>query len=307
MRLGDFEVQILSDGSFALDGGQIFGVVPKVLWEKKMPADECNRIRLGLNCLLVRTGRENVVIETGIGDKFDAKFATIYGINPVQRLPEEARMRCADKYAITPVRRLPEELRHLGVAADKVDLVINTHLHFDHCGWNTRSEHGATVPTFPRARYFIQRGEWEHALAPSERDRANYIENFFRPVEGRTIFLDGDEEIVPGIRVQVLPGHNRNMQAVWIESRGERMCFISDLVPTSTHVRYPWIMAFDLYPMETLANKRRLLPELVRDRVLVVFPHDPSMPCARLVERDGKIMAVAAQEWASPVGKRTAP
>ena len=295
MRLGDFDVQLLSDGSFALDGGQVFGVVPKVLWEKKMPPDERNRIQLGLNCLLVRTGRENVVIETGIGDKFDAKFADIYGINPVHRLPEEVRLRCANIYAVKPVRRLPEELRHCGVAADKVDLVINTHLHFDHCGWNTRREHGATVPTFPRARYFVQRVEWEHALAPTERDRASYIEDFFRPAEGRTIFLDGDEEIVPGIRVQVLPGHNRSMQVVWIESRDERMCFISDLVPTSAHVPYPWIMAFDLYPAETLASKKRLLPELVRDRVLVVFPHDPSMPCTHLVERDGKILAVPVE------------
>lgn len=295
MKLGDFDIQVLSDGSFALDGGQMFGVVPKVLWEKKIPADERNRIRLGLTCLLVRTGRENVVIETGIGDKFDAKFADIYAINPMQRLSEEARVRCADKYAVELVRRLPEELRHRGVPTDKVDLVINSHLHFDHCGWNTRREDRCTVPTFPRARYFIQRGEWEHALAPAERDRASYIEEFFRPAEGRTILLDGDQQIVPGIRVQVLPGHNRNLQVVWIESRGERACFISDLVPTSAHVPYPWIMAFDLYPMETLASKRRLLPELVRDRVLVIFPHDPSMPCARLVERDGKIMAVPAE------------
>ena len=263
MHLGDFEIQVLSDGSFSLDGGQMFGVVPKVLWEKKMPADERNRIRLGLNCLLVRTGHENVVIETGIGDKFDAKFADIYGIDPVQRLPEEARLRCADKYAVQLIRRLPEELRHRGVATDKVDIVINSHLHFDHCGWNTRRESGAVVPTFSRARYFVQRGEWE--------------------------------QIVPGIRVQVVPGHNGNLQVVWIESRGERVCFISDLVPTRAHLPYPWIMAFDLYPLETLANKRRLLPELVRDRVVVIFPHDPEMPCARLIERSGKIEAVPVE------------
>jgi glyoxylase-like metal-dependent hydrolase (beta-lactamase superfamily II) len=295
MHLGDFEIQVLSDGSFSLDGGQMFGVVPKVLWEKKMPADERNRIRLGLNCLLVRTGHENVVIETGIGDKFDAKFADIYGIDPVQRLPEEARLRCADKYAVQFIRRLPEELRHRGVATDKVDLVINSHLHFDHCGWNTRRESGAVIPTFSRARYFVQRGEWEHALAPTERDRASYIEEFFRPAEGRTFLLDGDQQIVPGIRVQVVPGHNGNLQVVWIESRGERACFISDLVPTRAHLPYPWIMAFDLYPLETLANKRRLLPELVRDRVVVIFPHDPEMPCARLVERAGRIEAVPVE------------
>lgn len=271
MRLGDFEIHALSDGTFALDGGQMFGVVPKPLWEKRIPADARNRIRLGLNCLLVQTGRENVLIETGIGDKFDSKFADIY--------------------AVDHSRSLPKDLEQRGLTPDRIDLVINSHLHFDHCGWNTRREGDRLVATFPRARYCVQRGEWEHALAPNERDRASYIAEFVRAAEGQTQFLDGDQEVIPGIRVQVLPGHNRNLQAIWVESKGERACFISDLVPTSAHVPYAWIMAFDLYPMETLANKRKLLPQLVRDNVLVVFPHDVEMPWARLVEREGKVVA----------------
>lgn len=276
MRLGDFEIHALSDGTFRLDGGQMFGVVPKALWEKKIPADSRNRIRLGLNCLLVRTGRENVVIETGIGDKFDRRFADIYGVD----------------HSTT----LLNDLERRGLAPDQVDMVINSHLHFDHCGWNTRRDGDRVVPAFPRARYYVQRGEWEHALAPNERDRASYIAEFVLAAEPQTIFLDGDRELIPGIRVQVLAGHNRNLQAVWIESGGERACFISDLVPTSAHLPYPWIMAFDLYPMETLANKRRILPELVRDRTLVVFPHDAETPWARLVEREGKIVAERVEE-----------
>jgi glyoxylase-like metal-dependent hydrolase (beta-lactamase superfamily II) len=271
VTLGDFDIHALSDGTFALDGGQMFGVVPKPLWEKKIPADSRNRIRLGLNCLLVRTGRENVLIETGIGDKFDTRFA--------------------DRYTVDHSTTLLTDLARHRLAPEQIEVVINSHLHFDHCGWNTRSEDERLVPTFPRARYYIQRGEWEHALNPNERDRASYIAEFFQAAKSQTGFLDGDQEVIPGIRVQVLPGHNRNLQAVWIESGGQRACFISDLVPTSAHLPYPWIMAFDLCPMETLANKHRLLPELVRDRVLVIFPHDAEMPWARLVERDGKIVA----------------
>ena len=276
MTLGDFEIHALSDGTFKLDGGQMFGVVPKPLWEKKIPADSRNRIRLGLNCLLVRTGRENVLIETGIGGKFDARFADIYAV----------------EHSTT----LLDDLERHGLAPEKIDVVINSHLHFDHCGWNTRREGDRVVATFSRARYYVQRGEWEHALAPNERDRASYIAGFVRGAEPQTMFLDGDQQVIPGIRVQVLPGHNRNMQAVWIESGGQRACFISDLVPTNAHLPYPWIMAFDLYPMETLANKRRILPELLRDRALVVFPHDAETPWARLLERDGKIIAEKVEE-----------
>ena len=273
MRLGDFDISVLSDGTFALDGGQVFGVVPKTLWEKKLPADSRNRVRMGLNCLLVRAGEQRVLIETGIGDKFDAKFAGIYDVQKPTTLLDQ--------------------LQEHGLAPSDVDIVINTHLHFDHCGWNARRDGARVVPTFPRARYFVQRGEWDHALGPTERDRASYIADFFRPAEAQTEFLDGEAEIVPGIRVEVVPGHNRNMQCVWIESRGQQACFISDLVPMHLHLAYPWIMSLDLYPMETLANKKRLLPQLLKQRALVIFPHDPDVPWARLAEAEGKITAVS--------------
>jgi glyoxylase-like metal-dependent hydrolase (beta-lactamase superfamily II) len=273
MKLGNFDLEVLSDGSFALDGGQIFGVVPKTLWEKKVAADARNRVRLGLNCLLVRTGEQNILIETGMGDRYDAKFADIYDVQKPTTLPDELR-------------------RH-GLEVEDIDIVINTHLHFDHCGWNARREGAKTVPTFPHARYYVQRAEWEHALHPSERDRASYIADFFLPVEGQTDSLEGNQAILPCIRVEVVPGHNRDMQCVWIESEGERACFISDLVPMRWHLAYPWIMSLDLYPMETLANKKRLLPQLARERVLVIFPHDDEVRWAWLAEREGKISAEA--------------
>lgn len=271
MKLGDFDIWALSDGTFALDGGQIFGVVPKVLWQKKLPSDSLNRVRLALTCLLVRTGGYNIVIETGIGDKFDRKFAQIYGVEKSTTL-------------------LVELGRH-DLRPQDIDIVINTHLHYDHCGWNTSREGSRVVPTFSRARYCVQRGEWEHAFAPTERDRAGYIEEFFRAAEPQTEFLQGDSEIIPGIRVEVTPGHTQNMQCVWVESQGQSLCFISDLVPTLAHLPYSWIMSLDLYPLETLASRKRLLPRLAREDALVVFPHDMTTPWARLVERAGKITA----------------
>ncbi len=274
MKLGSFEICVLSDGTFALDGGQMFGVVPKPLWEQKMPADSRNRVRLGLNCLLVRSGRHNLLVETGIGDKFAPKYADIYGI---------------DKSTM-----LLDDLARAGLGVNDIDIVINTHLHFDHCGWNTRRANGKVLPTFPNARYFIQRGEWEHALHPTERDAASYVTEFFRAAEAQTELLEGNQEIVPGVSVEVMPGHTRHMQCVWIKSEGQHACFVGDLVPTQAHLAYPWIMAFDLYPLETLASKHRLLPRLVQDQARVIFPHDPRTPWARLCEKDGRITAVPA-------------
>ena len=270
MKLGKFEIHAISDGTFKLDGGQMFGVVPKALWEKHIPADERNRIRMTLTCLVVRTGSENVLIETGIGDKFGEKYNDIYGVD----------------HSTT----LPLGLQSLDLSLDDIDIVINTHLHFDHCGWNTRRVNGKLVPTFRRARYFVQRGEWEHALDPTERDRASYIEDFFHPAQEQVELLDGDREIVPGIRVEVVPGHTKNLQCVRIASEGKLAYFISDLVPTSAHLSFPWIMSFDLYPMETLTNKKRLLPELAAEGAIVVFPHDPEHSWLRLIELDGKLV-----------------
>jgi len=277
MKLGQFSIYPLSDGTFALDGGQMFGVIPKALWEKKNPADSRNRIRLSLTCVLVQTGDTNVLIETGIGDKLDAKHLDIYGVDHS--------------------KTLVEELKAHSLSLTDIDVVINTHLHFDHCGWNTRRDGSKTVPTFPRARYMVQRGEWEHACAPTERDRGSYIEEFFAGAEGQTEFLNGDAEVLPGIQAEVLPGHTRHLQGVRITSEGQEAYFVSDLVPTSSHLQYPWIMSFDLYPMETLANKKRLLPRLAAEEALVVFPHDPTIPWARVEVRNSKVEPREEISW----------
>ena len=275
MKLGAFELHAISDGSFLLDGGQMFAVIPKPLWEKKFASDERNRVRLGLTCLLIQTGRKNILVETGIGDKFDAKFSGIYGVDHS--------------------RSLPDELRKLGLDPQDIDIVINTHLHFDHCGWNVQNNNGKLVPTFPRARYLVQRGEWEDAHCTTERNRASYLEHFFAAAEAQTELLDGDTEIVPGVRVEVGTGHTRCMQCVRIESEGDTTYFPSDLVPTIAHIPFPWMTSFDLYPTETLANKKRFLPELADARALLIFAHDPCIPWTRLVKVDGKISTEPAE------------
>lgn len=282
MKLGRYDIVALSDGTFRLDGGQMFGIVPKPLWEKRMPADERNRVCLGLTCLLVKTGRHNVLIETGIGDKFDARHTEIY--------------------AIRHQTQLVENLGREGLRPEDIDGVINTHLHFDHCGWNTRREGSRMVTTFSRARYFVQRGEWEHASNPSERDRASYVEEFFAPAENQTEMLDGTGGIFPGIRVELAPGHVRDLQCVWVESEGERACFVSDLVPTRFHIPYPWIMAFDLFPMDTLASKKSLLPRLVEEEALVILPHDPECTWGRLIDVQGKLEFQPAEPAARRLG-----
>ena len=269
MKLGAFAVHAVSDGFFHLDGGQMFSVVPKVLWEKRIPADNRNRLRLGLNSLVIQTGRENILVETGIGDKFDAKYSEIYGIEHTHSLPDQ--------------------LGKIGLLPEDIDIVINTHLHFDHCGWNVRNDGSKLVPTFPRARYLIQRGDWEDAHHTTERNRASYIESFFDPAWGQTEFLDGDTEIVPGVRVEVGPGHTRWMQCVRVESEGQMAYYPSDLLPTIAHLPYPWMTSFDLYPLETLASKKRLLPELAEANAVVVLTHDPSTLWTRLTKTDGKI------------------
>ncbi len=273
MLLGDIEIFVLTEGFVRLDGGAMFGVVPKPLWEKKIPADARNRIRIAMNCLLIRTAGKQIVVETGAGDKWDAKMRDIYGLEGETRLPDLLASR--------------------GTRPADVDLVINTHLHFDHSGWNTRVLDSKVVPTFPKARYVIQKGELDHAKNPTERDRASYLPENFLPIADHGQFweLEGDREVAPGVQVIRVPGHTRDMQCVRISSRGKSAFFFADLIPTTAHIPYPWIMGYDLYPLTTLENKKRFLPQAVREDWLCLFAHDPNMPVARLREREGKIVA----------------
>lgn len=271
MHFGNLEVHYLDGGRFGLDGGAMFGVVPKVLWEKKSPPDERNRIRMRANSLLVRAHHKNILIETGNGTKWDAKQRAIY--------------------AVQDGDPLIDSLARAGVTPAQIDLVINTHLHFDHAGGNTRFADDRVVPAFPRARYIVQRAELEHAMTPSERDRASYLpENFVSITDaGLWDLLRGDQEILPGISVAVIPGHNASIQAVTISGGGKSLAFVADLIPTRHHIPLPWIMAYDLYPLQTLETKRQWIPRLVADGTVVVFGHDPDFAAATLHTRDDKI------------------
>ena len=256
--LGDFELTVVSDGTYFLDGGAFFGVVPKKLWSKKVTADEQNRVVTGLNSLLVRTGEKNILIETGIGNKIPDKLVKIYG---------------------QPARLL-DNLHAAGVSPEDIDIVINTHLHFDHCGWNTVRHDGKIAPTFPRAKYYAPEGEWQYARHPSERDAISYISENYDPLveSGQMTLLRGGEEIVPGISVKTSSGHTAHMQAVIVRSGGLTACYISDLIPTSAHINLTWGMAFDLYPLETIESRKQYYAQAIPERWLTVFTHDDQTP-----------------------------
>ena len=272
MHFGEIEVRHIHGGIFWLDGGSMFGIVPKPLWEKKMPADERNRIPLAANSLLIRAAGKNILVETGNGTKWDSKLRNIYGFA------------AGDPYA--------DALAQIGVKPQEIDLVINTHLHFDHAGGNTRLQDGKLVPTFPNAKYAVQRPELDHAMRPTERDRASYYAHDFAPItEARQWQLvDGDVEILPGISVVKIPGHNLQIQGVQITGGGKSLMFVADLIPTRHHLPLPWIIAYDLYPLTTLETKRKWLAEFVKNGWIVVFGHDPDFPAATLHELDGKII-----------------
>ena len=272
MRLGDFELTSLTDGNFRLDGGAMFGVVPRALWAARVPADDRNRIVLALRPLLVRgANRPTVLIDAGLGDKDRATFHEIYGV-------ERAR-------------HLDHALAEAGVTAADIDIVIATHLHFDHAGgFTARDADGRLVPRFPRARYVVRRGEWEDAMHPHERNRASYLAENFTPLQetGQLWIVDDDREVAPGIRVQRTPGHTAHHQSVWIESAGESAVSLGDLVPTSAHLPDAWIMGYDLHPVETLTHKKALLQEAEARQALLLFEHDAAYAAGRLGRVQGR-------------------
>jgi glyoxylase-like metal-dependent hydrolase (beta-lactamase superfamily II) len=261
--LGDLDLTILTDGPYLLDGGAMFGVVPKPLWEKRTPANERNQILLGTNTIVVRTGKHTVVIETGIGNKLPEKLRNIF----------DAR------------QLLMQSFHAAGISPEEVDVVINTHLHFDHCGWNTtRKEDGSIVPTFPNARYFAHRGEVEHGHLQLERDAVSYISDNYDPLiaNGQMTLIDlpseGLREIVPGVSVEVFPGHTAQMMAVMLDSAGKRACYISDLIPTSAHLDPTWVLGYDLYPLTCIEQRKRFLSRAIPEQWLVLFTHDHDHP-----------------------------
>ncbi len=239
MWIGDIEVLSISDGTFRLDGGAMFGTVPKTLWERRAPADDRNRILLGLNALLIRVGHIRVLVDAGLGDKLSPRQAEMFGVDRT--------------------RHLDQSLAEVGVTPRDIDIVIATHLHLDHAGGFTALLDGVLKPRFPRARYVMRRGEWEDATHPHERNRASYVADDFEPlaIAGVVDFIDDDGDVVPGVSVWRTGGHTAHHQIVRIASSGRTALFLADLVPTAAHVDEPWIMGYDLYPMDTLAAKKR--------------------------------------------------
>ena len=273
MSLGDFELTSLSDGIHYLDGGAYFSVVPQTLWSKKLQPDENNRVPSGLNSVVIRTGDKNILIETGIGNKLPQKMAQIYGM---------------------PAKLL-DSLHAAGLAPEDIDIVINSHLHFDHCGWNTIRQNGSAKPTFPNAKYYAQEGEWQHAHEDQRDSVSFFTENYDPLVEsGQMQLLRGNAEIVPGISVEIYPGHTRDMQAVYVRSRGKTACYISDLIPTSNHLDLYWLMSFDLYPVQSVESRKRFYSHAIPGKWLVMFTHDHEIPWGYL-EKDerGKVVISA--------------
>ena len=275
-QLGDFRLDIVSDGTFRLDGGAMFGVVPRVLWERVYPPDEKNRIQLGLNTLLVRTPEANVLVDTGIGTKWSDRELEMYGI--------------------AHETTAPLSLATLGLSADDIDVVICTHLHFDHAGGNTRlGESGEPVATYPKARYVVQKGELDTARHPHERERASYMPENWEPLvaSGQLETVDGEADILPGIRVFPVRGHNDWTQLVEVESGGEHAVYFADIIPTTRHLRPAWVMGYDLYPVELLERKKELLSRAVAENWVCVFEHDHETPMAHIRDSGGKLSVEA--------------
>lgn len=255
----------------------MFGIVPKVLWEKKAPPDSQNRITLGMNCVLVRTGKKNFLLETGIGSKFPQKLREIYDVKQGGEILSG--------------------LKTLGLTPNDIDGVIITHLHFDHAGGCTNLPAGRSIrATFPQAKYFIQKQEWEAATHPNELTRGSYLEENFAPLkEQRQLELvKGDQKIGDGIRVQLTGGHTQGHQIVWLESEGQKACFLGDFIPTTNHLKVPWVMAYDSYPIELVNLKRSVLEKLIEENVYCFWYHDPLIPASYL-KRDEKGNASVVQ------------
>jgi glyoxylase-like metal-dependent hydrolase (beta-lactamase superfamily II) len=275
-QLGRWRVHAIQAGGQKLDGGAMFGVVPKTLWQRRMPADERNRIQLGMRSLLIEHDIGPVLIDTGAGNKEDSKFYDIYAI---------------ENRGQTGPTALEDGLAHVGVTPADVAMVISSHLHFDHAGGNTmKRDDGSIVPSFPNARYVMQRGEYEWATHTNERTAASYFPHNFEPLRtsGQMELIDGDREIISGIHSVKTPGHTPHHQGLLIDGgNGEMGFYIADLAPTTAHLPLPWIMGYDVEPLVTLETKRRILKQAVDENWLVIFEHDPTTAWCP-IENDGK-------------------
>jgi len=272
MNIGDYRFEIVPDTEFRLDGGAMFGVVPRVVWERVCPSDELNRIRLNMNCVFIDSGKEKILIETGIGEKWNDKRTKIYGI--FREKP----------FADTLFERT-------GCRREDITIVVNTHLHFDHAGGNTLIDGDLPVPQFPNARYVVSRAEFKHAENPHERDRASYLPENWRPMRetGQLELIPESYEVVDGLTVQQVRGHSETMQTWKLSRGGETVYGFADLIPTKHHLPIAWVAGFDLYPTETLAFKKEILPRAVEENWMCLFYHDLVEPACRLSFLDNQI------------------
>lgn len=261
MKFGEFELFVVSDGTFRLDGGAMFGTIPKVLWERTNPADDRNRIVMGLNCLLIRTSTENILVDTGLGTGYDEKFAFLYGVDKSQT-------------------DLLGSLAAAGVQAADINKVILTHLHFDHGGGNCfRDKNGEFKSTFPNAIYYINEGELAYAKEPDPRSKPSYLPYTWEPLEkqGQVGLISGNKEVAPGVTVLSAPGHTPNHQIVTVKSDGLTACFLADLVPTPSHLKTHYVMGFDLDALTAMKNKEQVLKQAQAENWLLVFEHSPDV------------------------------
>jgi len=272
MKFGDFELFVLSDGMFKLDGGSMFGVVPKVLWEKTNPPNEMNRIELGLNSLIIKTNDDIVLVDTGIGENYNEKFFEMFEI---------------DKST-----SLLKSLNSISLKPDDITKVVLTHLHFDHCGGNCAKGEGDELkPTFPNATYYFHQDEFEYAKNPDPRSRGSYLAQNWQAIEesDQLQLISGNQEIVPGIEVFTTGGHTQNHQIVKVHSDGKTACFLADLVPTDSHLKTAYVMGYDLYPKTTMEMKEKVLKQALQENWLLIFEHAPSVRGGYLTEKEGKL------------------
>jgi glyoxylase-like metal-dependent hydrolase (beta-lactamase superfamily II) len=274
MQIGEYQVTTLETGRFALDGGAMFGVVPKVIWQKKHPADELNRIAMALRIVLLRSAERVILIDTGIGNKFSEKQEKMYGID----------------YSHST---LLGSLQAQGLSPEDVTDVILTHLHFDHAGGATRLREGQLEPTFANARHWVQRENWDWAQAPSEKDRASYLKENFEPLQAKGLLhlLEGPGDILPGIRARISQGHTTGQQLIEIYSESETAIYCADVIPMASHIAVPFVMGYDLRPLQTIAEKKEILQEALAQNWILIFEHDPELVACRVQQGEKGIVA----------------
>jgi glyoxylase-like metal-dependent hydrolase (beta-lactamase superfamily II) len=270
MKIGNYEIHAIDTGSFRLDGGAMFGVIPKTLWNRKNPADEQNRIEMAMRCLLLVSDKKKILVDTGIGRKFPEKETNIYHIEHTQDT-------------------LDKSLKKLGFTKNDITDVFITHLHFDHAGGNTRLENGKPAPAFPNALYHVDRYHYEWACFPTKRDSASFLPENFEVLKdtGQLQLHNGASSLFPGTSIVKVHGHTPHQSLLKVESKETTLLYCADLIPTSSHISLPWIMGYDLHAAQTLGEKEILLEEAYRGKWILFFEHDPKN-CACTVKKNEK-------------------